>query len=59
MRVLKIDPINGEEVKNIYAPFVVEGFGDEALKIYFTSDENRQLYLDTETLRLGGRAAGM
>ena len=55
MRIQTTDPINGKDVTDIeHAPFVIEGRGDDALKIYFDSDENRQAYLDVETKQLGG-----
>ena len=50
MRMQTTDPINGMDVKDIeHAPFVVEGTGEDALKIYFTTHDNRQAYLDIET----------
>jgi YHS domain-containing protein len=51
MHIQTIDPVNGEKVTNIYAPFVVERDGDDARKIYFTSDENKQIYLYIENLQ--------
>jgi len=57
MRIQTTDPINGRDVTvTEYTPFVVEGSGDDALKIYFDSDENRQIYLDIETEELGGHS---
>lgn len=57
MRIQTTDPISGKDVTATeHAPFVVEGSGDDALKIYFNSDENRQVYLDVETEELGGHS---
>ena len=50
MRIQTTDPINSMDVKDTeHAPFVIEGSGEDALKIYFTTEENRQTYLDVET----------
>ena len=51
MQIQTIDPVNGEKVTNIYAPFVVERDGEDARKIYFMSDENKQIYLYIESLQ--------
>lgn len=41
------DPISLNDVTDLdKAPFVIEGSGDQALKIYFESEANRQEYLD-------------
>ena len=41
------DPITGEEIRNPqYKPFVIEGRGHLAIKIYFESEETRRQYLD-------------
>ena len=57
MRIQTTDPIDGKDVTvSERAPFVVEGSGEDALKIYFNSDENRQIYLDVETEALGGHS---
>ncbi len=57
MRIQTTDPINGKDVTvNERTPFVVEGSGEDALKIYFNSDENRQIYLAVETEALGGHS---
>ncbi len=46
MRVTTRDPMTGNEVRDPdHAPFVLEGEGDGALKIYFESDLTRQDYL--------------
>ncbi len=43
-----LDPITLNDVTDIEnAPYVIEGEGDGALKIYFESEENKQTYLDT------------
>jgi YHS domain-containing protein len=51
MQIQTTDPVNGEKVTDIYAPFVVERNGEDARKIYFTSDENKQIYLYIENLQ--------
>lgn len=49
MRIETTDPITGNTVKNPEGhPFVIEGTGEDALKIYFESEESRQAYLDIE-----------
>jgi hypothetical protein len=49
MRVSTTDPISMNDVKDVAnAPFVVEGAGDSALKIYFESEANKLAYLDIE-----------
>lgn len=54
MRIQTTDPINGKDVTvTERTPFVIEGSGEDALKIYFDSDENRQIYLDVELEALG------
>jgi hypothetical protein len=41
------DPITGEELVNTeFKPFVIEGRGHLAIKIYFESEETRRQYLD-------------
>ena len=43
-----LDPITLQDVTDLEnAPYIVEGDGDGAIKIYFESEENRQAYLDT------------
>lgn len=50
MLVSTTDPISGNDVKNIErAPYVVEGEGDLAPKIYFENEDNRRAYLETQT----------
>ena len=42
-----IDPISMNDVTDLAnAPYVIEGEGDTALKIYFESEENKQEYLN-------------
>ncbi len=42
-----IDPISMNDVTDLEnAPCVIEGAGDNALRIYFESEQNRQEYLD-------------
>ena len=46
MRVTNRDPMTGNEVQDrAGAPYVLEGSGDDALKVYFESEESRQAYL--------------
>ena len=50
MRVTTTDPISGNEVTvTENAPFVFEGSGEDALKIYFESQENKESYLEIES----------
>lgn len=47
MRISTLDPITLNDVLDIEnAPFVIEGEGDGAIKIYFESEENKHMYLD-------------
>lgn len=49
MRTSTTDPITGRDVTDLeHAPFVIEGTGDGALKIYFESEDSRNEYLDIE-----------
>ena len=46
MRVTTRDPMTGNEVADHQtAPFVIEGSGDNALRIHFESEHSRQEYL--------------
>jgi len=46
MRVTSRDPMSGRDVADTSdAPFVLEGQGDNALKIYFETEQNREQYL--------------
>ncbi len=50
MRIERTDPISGKTIENPDdRPYVVEGEGDAALKIYFESEETRQQYLGIGT----------
>ena len=50
MRVTTTDPISGKDVTDIdNAPYVIEGSGENALKIYFESQENKSSYLEIES----------
>jgi hypothetical protein len=53
MIIEKTDPITGNDVKDLeHAPFVIEGSGESALKIYFESEESKQRYLSIEMKEL-------
>lgn len=44
-----LDPISMNDVNDTdNAPFVIEGEGNSALKIYFESEQNKQEYLGIE-----------
>ncbi|MEJ2179568.1 MAG: hypothetical protein P8Y28_03825 [Gammaproteobacteria bacterium] len=46
MIISTTDPISLTEVQNPEShPFVVEGDGENALKIYFENEENKSIYL--------------
>ncbi len=46
MRATTRDPISGNDVTDrVNAPFVIEGTGGGALKIYFESQQNKQEYV--------------
>lgn len=46
MRICTSDPISLNDVTDVEnAPFVIEGQGPNALKIYFESEANRNEYL--------------
>ena len=47
MIITTTDPITGENILNPeFKPYVVEGEGHLAIKIYFESEETRRAYLD-------------
>lgn len=49
MRVSTLDPMSLEDVTDLEsAPFIVEGEGDNSIKIYFQSQQNREDYLALE-----------
>lgn len=55
MIVTTTDPVTGQEIPNPDGhPFLVEGEGDYALKIYFQSESTRLAYLESaEDLETG------
>jgi len=63
MRVTTLDPMSLEDVTDLdSAPYVIEGEGEAALKIYFCSEENRQAYVEMEMHGSGdgeGNSAGL
>lgn len=49
MIVTTTDPITGKEVLDPENhPFLIEGEGEYALKIYFESEATKRVYLDNE-----------
>lgn len=49
MIVTTTDPVTGQEVINPEThPFLIEGEGDYALKIYFESEATKRAYLEHE-----------
>lgn len=49
MIVTTTDPVTGKEVINPEAhPFLIEGEGEYALKIYFESESTKRAYLEHE-----------
>lgn len=49
MRIQTTDPITGTTLRQPDGfPFVIEGSGENALKIYFESEESKRAYLDIE-----------
>lgn len=52
MRIERTDPVTGHTVEQTDGhPYVMEGEGDDTLKIYFESEETRQQYLKVATER--------
>jgi hypothetical protein len=50
MRVTTLDPMTLNDVKDLdSAPFLIEGKGQNALKIYFESEASMLEYLDMES----------
>jgi hypothetical protein len=44
------DPVSLNDVHDLaHAPYIVEGKDDKAMKIYFESDANRDVYLGMES----------
>ncbi len=49
MRIQTTDPITLNTVEDPEGhPFIIEGEGEKALKIYLESEENKKAYLDIE-----------
>ncbi len=49
MKITTVDPISGNDVSDVaHAPFVIEGSGADALKIFFESEGNKASYLEIE-----------
>ena len=49
MRISTLDPMTLNDVANTEtAPYVIEGKGDQAIKIYFETEENKQDYMSME-----------
>ncbi|MCW8930597.1 MAG: hypothetical protein OQL19_10200 [Gammaproteobacteria bacterium] len=47
MRTSTTDPITLHDVHDLsHHPFIIEGEGDNAIKIYFESEENKHIYED-------------
>lgn len=54
MIITTTDPMTGEDLVNPETkPFVVEGKGHLAVKIYFESEESRRAYLNIEVQHPG------
>ncbi len=48
MIITTTDPITGEHLHHLsHKPFVIEGKGRLAVKIYFESEETRRSYINT------------
>ncbi|RMG33939.1 MAG: hypothetical protein D6720_10435 [Gammaproteobacteria bacterium] len=49
MRITTTDPMSLNDVTDLEnAPYLVEGQGDQAIKIFFENEQNRQEYLEME-----------
>lgn len=47
MIVSTTDPITGKDIPSPEGhPFIIEGTGEAAIKIYFESEETKRVYLD-------------
>jgi hypothetical protein len=47
MRISTLDPISMNDVMDVNtAPYVIEGEGPNALKIYFENEDNKEKYMD-------------
>lgn len=54
MIITTTDPMTGEDIVHPETkPFVIEGKGHLAVKIYFESEETRRAYLDIEVQHPG------
>lgn len=50
MRIETTDPISGITIKNPEGcPFVIEGQGEGALKIFFENEDDKKAYLEIAT----------
>lgn len=50
MRIERTDPVTGQTIEQTdQHPYVVEGEGDDSLKIYFESEDTRAQYLKLGT----------
>lgn len=59
MITVTLDPITLNDVRDLgRAPFLIEGSGSRAMKIYFESEANRQEYLNTE-IHAGVQSSGL
>lgn len=60
MIITTTDPITGEHLHNLASkPFVIEGRGRLAVKIYFESEETRRTYLITHNANPPKKAAAV
>lgn len=49
MRTTTTDPISLHDVENPEQhPFVIDGEGESAIKIYFENEENKRIYMDID-----------
>jgi len=49
MRITTMDPMTLNDVKDISnAPYVIEGDGQQSIKIYFETEASKQEYVDME-----------
>ena len=54
MRFERTDPITGNTIENPEGHlFVIEGTGEDALKIFFESEESKQSYIDIQVEHSG------
>ena len=50
MRITTLDPMTLNDVTDLdNAPYLIEGQGENAIRIYFESEQNRQEYLALES----------